>query len=98
MCIRDSRYGGGHVIQNLVEGKEMHFRATAYGTDCYPLKKFEKNITLHDLRDAFLFSPRNAYQNYNVGTNLSLIHISILFQQLVILLVECIFSIPISYV
>ncbi len=22
-----------------------------------------------DLRDAFLFSPRNAYQNYNVGTN-----------------------------
>lgn len=63
------RYGGGHVIQNLVEGKEMHFRATAYGTDCYPLKKFEKNITLHDLRDAFLFSPRNAYQNYNVGTN-----------------------------
>jgi len=63
------KYGGGHVIEDLVNGKKLHFRTTAYGTDCYPLKKYEKDLTLSDLRDAFIFSPRNAYQNYNVGTN-----------------------------
>ncbi|MGI5891754.1 MAG: homocysteine biosynthesis protein [Bacillota bacterium] len=62
-------YGGGHVIEALISGKEINFKATAYGTDCYPLKKLEKIITINDLRDAFLFNPRNAYQNYNVGIN-----------------------------
>ena len=63
------RYGGGHVIEDLVAGREVKFRATAYGTDCYPRTKFEKTITLNDLRDAFMFSPRNTYQNYNIGAN-----------------------------
>lgn len=63
------RYGGGHVLEDLVAGKEIQFRASAYGTDCYPLKSLEKTITINDLRDATLLSPRNAYQNYNVGTN-----------------------------
>ncbi|MCL2817629.1 MAG: homocysteine biosynthesis protein [Clostridiales bacterium] len=64
-------YGGGHVIADLIAGKPVHLRATSYGTDCYPLKKYEQTLTLADLRSAFLFSPRNAYQNYNVGVNLS---------------------------
>ena len=64
-------YGGGHVIEDLIAGREVLVRATSYGTDCYPLKKYEKIYTINDLRDAFIFSPRNAYQNYNVAVNLS---------------------------
>lgn len=64
-------YGGGHVIHDLIAGKEVSFRATGYGTDCYPLKKLERTFTLKELRDATLFNPRNCYQNYNVGINLS---------------------------
>jgi len=64
-------YGGGHVIEDLVSGQVVKLRAEGYGTDCYPSRKFEKNITINDLRDAFLFNPRNAYQNYNCAVNLS---------------------------
>ena len=64
-------YGGGHVIEDLIAGREVHFQAKAYGTDCYPLTDFEKQLTIHDLRNAFLFNPRNSYQNYNVATNVT---------------------------
>lgn len=64
-------YGGGHVIEDLVSGNAVKLRAEGYGTDCYPSRKFEKNITINDLRDAILFNPRNAYQNYNCAVNLS---------------------------
>jgi uncharacterized protein (DUF39 family) len=64
-------YGGGHVIEDLVSGKEIKLRAKAYGTDCYPLREYENTITLSDLRDAFLYNPRNAYQNYNCAVNQS---------------------------
>jgi L-aspartate semialdehyde sulfurtransferase len=64
-------YGGGHVIEDLVAGNVIKLRAEGYGTDCYPARKFEKNITINDLRDAMLFNPRNAYQNYNCAVNLS---------------------------
>jgi uncharacterized protein (DUF39 family) len=64
-------YGGGHVIQDLVAGNVIRLRMEGYGTDCYPARKHEKNITLHDLRDAILFNPRNAYQNYSCAVNMS---------------------------
>jgi len=64
-------YGGGHVLEDLVAGKEVLLEAKSYGTDCYPRKKMEKMITLQDLPQAFLFNPRNAYQNYNVAVNLA---------------------------
>ncbi|NPV79442.1 MAG: hypothetical protein HPY52_04070 [Firmicutes bacterium] len=64
-------YGGGHVISDLVAGKEIELVATAYGTDCYPRKELRKMITINDLGYAVLFNPRNAYQNYNVAVNLS---------------------------
>ena len=64
-------YGGGHVIEDLVAGNVIRLRAEGYGTDCYPARKYERNITLHDLRDAMLFNPRNAYQNYNCAVNVS---------------------------
>ena len=64
-------YGGGHVIEELVSGKDIRLVATAYGTDCYPRKKLETWINIKDLNQAVLFNPRNAYQNYNVAVNLS---------------------------
>lgn len=65
------RYGGGHVIEDLVAGKDVKLMATAYGTDCYPRKQLETWITIKDLNEAVLFNPRNAYQNYNVAVNQS---------------------------
>jgi uncharacterized protein (DUF39 family) len=64
-------YGGGHVIEELVSGKDVRLVATAYGTDCYPKKKLETLINLKDKNEAVLFNPRNAYQNYNEELNLS---------------------------
>jgi uncharacterized protein (DUF39 family) len=65
------KYGGGHVIQDLVAGKAVHLVAEAYGTDCYPNKRVEKDITLKGVVNAVLFNPRNCYQNYNCAVNLS---------------------------
>ncbi len=64
-------YGGGHVIEELVAGKEVRLSATAYGTDCYPRKALDTRIGLADMNEAVLFNPRNSYQNYNVAVNLS---------------------------
>lgn len=64
-------YGGAHVIEELVAGKDVRLTATAYGTDCYPRKTLETYISLRDMNEAILFNMRNAYQNYNVAVNLS---------------------------
>jgi uncharacterized protein (DUF39 family) len=64
-------YGGGHVIEELVAGKDIRLIATAFGTDCYPRKKLETWINIKDLNQAVLFNIRNAYQNYNVAVNTS---------------------------
>jgi uncharacterized protein (DUF39 family) len=63
------RYGGGHVIEDLVAGKDLKLVATAYGTDCYPRKKLETWISLKDMNNAIMFNVRNAYQNYAVAVN-----------------------------
>ena len=65
------RYGGGHVIQDLIAGKDVQLRAISYGTDCYPRKEIETLINIKDLNEAYLCNPRNCYQNYNVAVNLS---------------------------
>jgi len=65
------RYGGGHVIEDLVAGRKVFLKATAYGTDCYPNRVMEKEFTLAELPHALLCNPRNAYQNYNCAINLS---------------------------
>lgn len=66
----DFIYGGGHVIEDLVAGKAIRLEATAYGTDCYPLKKIDTSFRLAEINEATLYNPRNAYQNYNVAVNL----------------------------
>ncbi len=62
-------YGGAHVIEALVNRKPIIVRAEAYGTDCYPRKNLETEITIEDLNQAIMCNPRNAYQKYNVATN-----------------------------
>ena len=64
-------YGGGHVIHDLLSGKDIDLVADAYGTDCYPRKKIETWIDLTGINEAVLCNPRNAYQNYNCAVNLS---------------------------
>ncbi len=64
------RYGGGHVIEDLVARRPVRLKATSYGTDCYPRRELETTITIDDINEAFLFNPRNAYQNYNCAVNL----------------------------
>jgi len=64
-------YGGGHVIQELVAGKKVQLKAHAYGTDCYPNRVLEKEISLRSLPQATLCNPRNGYQNYNCAVNLT---------------------------
>jgi len=65
------KYGGGHVIHDLVAGKTVHLEATAYGTDCYPNRAVETDITLKKLPMATLCNPRNGYQNYNCAINVT---------------------------
>jgi uncharacterized protein (DUF39 family)/CBS domain-containing protein len=62
-------YGGGHVIEALVAGKEVELRATAYGTDCYPRTSLKTNITKEDLNQFYLLNFRNCYQRYNCAVN-----------------------------
>ncbi len=66
-----SSYGGAHVICDLIAGKEVELEATSPGTDCYPRRQTRRKIRLADLPDAFLFNPRNAYQNYGAAVNTS---------------------------
>ena len=65
------RYGGGHVISDLVAGKTVNLAAESYGTDCYPKKKFQSDFTIKDFPQTTLFNPRNGYQNYNAAINAS---------------------------
>jgi uncharacterized protein (DUF39 family) len=62
-------YGGGHVIEDLVGGKEVELRGEGFVTDCYPRRYVETTIVLEDLNQAILLNPRNAYQRYNAATN-----------------------------
>lgn len=62
-------YGGAHVIQEFVEGRWIKLKSTALGTDCYPRKEIETYVNRDTVNEAFLFNPRNAYQNYACATN-----------------------------
>jgi len=66
---RPFEYGGGHVIEDLIRGKEVELRATAYGTDCYPRTRLETTLTKDDLNQFYLLNFRNCYQRYVCATN-----------------------------
>ena len=64
-------YGGAHVIEDLLRGKAVRLKASGPGSDCYPRTEIDTWITLEDLNQAYLFNPRNCYQNYAVAVNSS---------------------------
>jgi uncharacterized protein (DUF39 family) len=64
-------YGGAHVIEDLISGKEIKLKALSQGTDCYPRRGIETYITKESINQAILFNPRNGYQNYDVAINTS---------------------------
>lgn len=66
---KSSEYGGGHLIEDLVNGKEVELKATAYGTDCYPRNSITTNLTKDDLNQFYLLNFRNCYQHYNCAVN-----------------------------
>ena len=62
-------YGGAHIIEDLIAGKEITLEAWGKGTDCYLRKHIKTVITKDTINEAILYNPRNAYQNYNVAVN-----------------------------
>jgi L-aspartate semialdehyde sulfurtransferase len=66
---KNEKYGGAHVIQDLIDGKDIVLEAWGKGTDCYPRKHIKTIINKETVNEMFLFNPRNAYQNYNVAVN-----------------------------
>ena len=66
---KNPEYGGAHVIQDLIEGKDIVLEAWGKGTDCYPRKHIKTIINRDTVNEMTLFNPRNAYQNYNVAVN-----------------------------
>ncbi len=64
-------YGGAHVICDLIEGKKVRLKASGKGTNCYPRKEIDTYITLDSINEAYMFNPRNCYQNYAAATNTS---------------------------
>jgi uncharacterized protein (DUF39 family) len=66
---KNEKYGGAHVIEALIAGKDVHLRAYSGGTDCYPRKEINTIINKDSVNEIFMFNPRNAYQNYPAATN-----------------------------
>lgn len=64
-------YGGAHVIEDFIAGKDIKLYAESYGTDCYPRKEITTWINKENVNQAFMFNPRNVYQNYPAATNSS---------------------------
>lgn len=62
-------YGGAHIIEDLINGKDIILEAWGKGTDCYPRKQIKAIINKESINEAILYNPRNCYQNYNVATN-----------------------------
>ena len=65
----DDSYGGAHVIEDLLAGKDVLLQASAKGTDCYPRTEVKTLINKSSINEFIMFNPRNAYQNYNVAVN-----------------------------
>jgi L-aspartate semialdehyde sulfurtransferase len=68
---RGLAYGGAHVIQDLIDGKAVRLRVQGYPTDCYPRAEIDTWVSKETLNQAYLFNPRNAYQNYAIAVNTS---------------------------
>ena len=64
-------YGGAHIIEELIDGKDVELVAHAKGTDCYPRRDIRTTINRDNINEMIMFNPRNAYQNYPAAVNAS---------------------------
>ena len=64
-------YGGAHVSEDLIAGRKVRLHAESGTTDCYPRASVDTVLTINDLNQAYMYNPRNCYQNYNIATNSS---------------------------
>ena len=71
VSVEDPSYGGAHVIEAFIKGEDILLVASGKGTDCYPRKFIRTFINKETVNEAYLFNPRNAYQNYVVAVNTS---------------------------
>jgi uncharacterized protein (DUF39 family) len=67
----NNQYGGAHIIEELISGKDVKLKASGKGTDCYPEKEIETLINKNTVNEMIMFNPRNAYQNYPCAINTS---------------------------
>jgi uncharacterized protein (DUF39 family) len=69
---RGEEYGGAHIIEDFVRGKSLKLKALSpFPTDCYPGKEIETYFSKETVNEAYLYNPRNCYQNYAAATNSS---------------------------
>lgn len=68
---QNERFGGAHVICKLIAGDKVRLQASGRPTDCYPGASVQGEISLDTVNQAYLYNPRNCYQNYNAAVNSS---------------------------
>jgi uncharacterized protein (DUF39 family) len=68
---KNKRFGGAHVISKLVRGEDIAIDAKGQPTDCYPGAAIKSTFNLNQINQAYLYNPRNCYQNYNAAVNSS---------------------------
>ena len=64
-------YGGGHVLEDLVNERQVNLKAYGSATYCHPKREVFTTLTLHDLNQAIMVNPRSFYQRYSAATNSS---------------------------
>jgi uncharacterized protein (DUF39 family) len=69
--IHKLEYGGGHVIEELVNERPVNLKAYGNATYCHPTREIVTTVTLHDLNQAIMVNPRTFYQRYSAATNSS---------------------------
>ena len=57
-------YGGGHVIEDFIKGKEIRLRALSGGTDCYPAREVEAIISKETFEKSQYFFVKNFRKNF----------------------------------
>ena len=63
------KYGGAHVLEDLVKGKDIHLKATGRNLEVFPNKEFETWFNLKNLNQARLLLNQSINQNSIVATN-----------------------------
>ncbi len=62
-AVRSNHYGGGHLIRDIVSGKEIEVEVTAEG------RRFPARVDITGMPHARLFTTRSAFKNYVAMVN-----------------------------